>query len=173
MEKSIMTLEQLLEVHIANVRRVIAESVGPGGDIGPMCAAFCGGHVAEVATVQISADMRTRQGQHDQLAQWLKSLGAEAYAWVAPAWSVTVQLANDNLGVQQADIIAGGGVKAHPDREEVVLCVVGDKSATLSTELLVVRSEDGRITELQPTRVSRTVTGLFHDLMLQAPGPVS
>jgi hypothetical protein len=167
-----MTLEQLLEVHIANVRRVIATSVAPGDDIVPMCVAFRG-EMLEVAVVRISADIRTRQGQHDQLAQWLKSLGAEAYAWVAPAWSVTVQLATDNLGAQQADIIAGGGVKARPDREEVVLCVVGDTSATLSTELLVVRGEDGRITELQPTRVSRDVTGLFHDLMLQPTGRVS
>jgi len=167
-----MTLEELLEVHIRNVRRVIAAAVAPGGDIAPMCAAFRDGTVSDITVVQVSPDARARQAQHNGLMEWLKEVGAEAYTWVAPAWGVTLAT-TDNLAAQQAAITAGGGVKNRPDREEVVLCVVGDKTATLSTELLVVRSADGRITELKPTTVSRTVTGLFHDLLLQATGRVS
>jgi hypothetical protein len=161
-----MTLEQFLDTNVRIVRKLIA-AVPPGGDIASMCSAFRNGQMIKVMPVEVAADHAKRRQQHTALMAWLRSLDADAYAWIAPAWRVT--LAPGDVAAQQAAIAANGGVKNRPDREELVLCAVGDKTKTISVDLRVVRRADGTITDLQPEPSSKTSTGLFFDLLLEAP----
>jgi len=157
-----MNLPKLLEVHIGLIRRIVRSGViPPCGDLLPMCAAFrSDASFIAVVSVELTPDRAQRQSQHVRMMQWLQEQGAAAYGWAAPAWGVTVPAAS-------LAMVTAEGVEKHPDRQETVVCVVGDKDETLSMELLIMRGADGRILELKETRISRATTGLFHDMLLQ------
>ena len=161
-----MNLERILDLHIAAVRKIVSV-LPPCGDLKPMCGAWgSDGKLIIVTGVELTVDQAQRRNQHDEMVRWLKIQRAAAYTWAAPGWRALIP--SDNMAARQASIVAGGGVQNLANREEVIICIVGDKSQTISADLDVERDRTGRITQLRRGETSRDAsTGLFYDLLLE------
>jgi hypothetical protein len=161
-----MTLEELFETHIGAVR-MLAVKVEPHGDIASMLGTWRDGKLISAACIDVPDEREERQRMHERMMEILALMQADAYTLAMAAW-VSPKLSRQELA---AHLSAGMGVADRADRQEVIVAIAGNREETLSADLEIVRSPNGRISHLKRReRQPGVVTmGLFHDLLLRPP----